>query len=371
MTKLTKAKQLAKARLSRISAKTGIPYELNEAKLASMKPETAIKKLNSIRLPKNNNKKKSRFSYELVMEDNVPGGNSIKKLIKADEKEKAKKAHKAEVLERREKRKAETHERNRIKREEAKEAKRLPNAIDRALKRIQTIEEHTGLKIVLDVDYYKSIDKEEAIRKLNEIRYSNLNKKHTILEHAKILSEGINPSSGREYSFEVPNEEGEDLLRSIRRREIITGQKMPTRLLSPAALGSQKEYYDKYKTKKEWEAHLDARDSIAMNNYTNNIRRISILAGDDATKAAAEFILHMLNTGELSADRVLHSENLHTIATIELFDSLDDATLRQNGQHIIEVLVEEIPVNKDDLYNWIIGKGYSEDVAEELTSVLY
>lgn len=244
------------------------------------------------------------------------------------------------------------------------------NEYKKAVRRLQTFKQHTGMEYSIDKDaILASPNRKKAVAYLKSIKWSNIGKDKGkgMFKHIQVTAIGHLPK-GKIKETKLTQPQGEELTKTIKQREKITGEKIKVNMVGSPE--KAQEYYGKMANKEAWKEYKEARDTRAWNNYKNNINRIISLSNDPLTQAAAIVALKYINDGTLTLNKVKANKDLYEIAEINLFDSNDDATLVMGAESIMTALTANIPIDVEEIKQELKSHGYSDETIEELISFI-
>lgn len=243
-------------------------------------------------------------------------------------------------------------------------------------RRLKTFSSHTPtLTYDINEDYIMSLSRKEAVETLKSIKWSNVGKmKKKAYKAINITAIGKAPRTRTKTVTAIPNTKKQDLLTTLKSREKTTGKPFAINIASESSIDSAIDfanYFEKeaekagQSAKEYYNEWLQARDAQAMTNFKNNITLSGGYSDDPTMKAVSELILELINSGRLTLEEIRNS-GLNEVAGLNLFASIDDATLKANAEAILDELRIAIPITDEEIEKMLQDKGFVQEVINEL-----
>lgn len=230
--------------------------------------------------------------------------------------------------------------------------------------RLKTIEEHTGFTITIDKDYFLSLKEDAAVRKLKQIKWTNINKVNIDFKGLNVAS--LNTVKGVERNAFLTKEEGKEFITGMKLAEKVTGEKTKIFIYSESAKENAKKYLHKRTDAAEWQSYIVNRNTAALNNYRNKLNIMKDAVGEKALELVAELVKRKIDEGSLTVEIITRS-GLDNISGINMYDSkTGDIEAKGTAEHILDVLRDEIPITDEEIREIGLEKGMTEKEIDEL-----
>ena len=255
--------------------------------------------------------------------------------------------------------------------------KDVKKAIKLTKRRLRTFTEHTGLTYAIDEEHFLNMpNRKEAVRQLELIKWSNVDKKKNVLKYVSVFS--INTLHGNKKTVELFGKEKEEIIGKQKRATKVTGEEVKVQIFSEKAKEDVKEFFDVRSDNEKWGKWKSDRNKRALNNFYNNVKIMGDATSDPALQLVAQLIKIKVDEGLLTAS-TLELKKLYEISSINLFDSeqteekikhhksgIDVSILKASAGHILQVLREGIPITDEEIIGLGLLRGMELDAIKEI-----
>lgn len=226
--------------------------------------------------------------------------------------------------------------------------------------RLKTIEEHTGFTITIDKDYFLNLKADAAVRKLKQIKWTNIDKVNIDFKGLNVSS--LNTVKGVERNAFLTKEEGKEFITGMKLAEKVTGEKTKIFIYGESAKENARKYLHKRTDASEWQTYMVNRNTTALNNYRAKLDTMYGAVGDEKLKLVSALVKKKIDEGVLTAD-ILTRSKLDMISGINMYDSdQGDVEAAGTAQQILDVLRDEIPITDSEIEE--LGKIYEINPSE-------
>lgn len=229
--------------------------------------------------------------------------------------------------------------------------KEIKKEISAAKKRIGIIEKHTGAKIELNIDTILSHkNKDEALSSLKNISWNKLKAgkgfRNDFIE-IEVQGEYWTKAKGwTKTKTIVPTNQGVSLLKSVAKRERITGEVKKISIAGVENIPLAKKYFNYFKTKEQFKRHEARNARKRMNNFSDNLGDMLEFVEDKHKRAEIRRLRQLIKSDPLKFDLMIREEKLYDLAGVNFYESKDQKVeLKENWEKILEILRSKLGVS--------------------------
>lgn len=221
--------------------------------------------------------------------------------------------------------------------------------------RIKTIEKHTGAKITINKDAILSNpSKAKALAELRKISWKTLKQgkgfKHDFINMTVEGKYWSAKAGFIETETEVQGKDAVQLLKAVAKRERITKEKKQISISGQDNIEKAIDYFNYFKTQKQYEAHERKKAFTVTNNFVNNLKDMMTF-GDitEEEKQKLQKLIHAIRRDPVKYKKIIEEKKLYDIAGVNMYDSDEQLVdLKENYDLIMDALLTEIG-NPDEI----------------------